>query len=104
MSKEASPSQSVTTTIQVIKALSGHEFDGLLLGQVAQLCDLVPSTALRYLESLAAAGIAMRDTRNPKVWRLGPALVQIAIAFHAHLAAKQTALADFANNYTRNPT
>ena len=95
---------SVTRTIKVIKALAGHEFDGLLLGQIAQTCDLVPSTALRYLEALAETGIAQRDTRNPKVWRLGPALVQIAIAFHARLAAKQTALADFANNYTRNPT
>jgi DNA-binding IclR family transcriptional regulator len=95
---------SVTRTIKVIKALAGHEFDGLLLGQIAQASDLVPSTALRYLEALAETGITQRDSRNPKVWRLGPALVQIAIAFHAHLAAKQTALADFANNYTRNPT
>jgi hypothetical protein len=32
---------SVTRTIKVIKALAGHEFDGLLLGQIAQACDLV---------------------------------------------------------------
>ena len=96
-------SESVTRTVKVIKALAGHEFDGLLLGQIAQTCELEPSTTLRYLESLAESGVTVRDSRNPKVWRLGPALVQIAIAFQAHLATKQQALADFANNYTRNP-
>lgn len=103
MSKEKTGSPTVTRTIQVIRALAGHEFDGLLLGQVAQACEMDPATALRYLESLADCGIASRDTRNNKVWRLGPAMVQIAIAFQAHLSAKQRELDNFATTYTRHP-
>jgi len=94
---------SVTRTVQVIRALAGHEFDGLLLGQIAQACDLHPSTALGYLEALAGCGIVQRDSRNPKVWRLGPALVQIALSFQAHLSAKQRELENFATTYTRQP-
>jgi DNA-binding IclR family transcriptional regulator len=102
-SKDKGDKQAVARTIQIIRALAGHEFDGLLLGQVAQACDLHPSTALGYLEALVYHGIVARDTRNPKLWRLGPALVQIAIAFQAHLAAKQRELDNFAHNYTRHP-
>lgn len=92
---ERGDKQAVARTIQVIRALAGHEFDGLLLGQIAQACDLHPSTALGYLEALANSGIALRDSRNPKIWRLGPPLIQIAVAYQEHLAMKRKAIEDF---------
>ena len=87
----------------IVRALSGHEFDGLRLSQIAQACQLPAPTTLRTLEDMAECGMAQRDPRSENLWRLGPALVRIAVAFHAHLAAKQRELADFERNYTRPP-
>jgi len=89
--------------IAVIRALSGHEFDGLRLTQVAQACGLLTPNTLRLLEELEALGITQRNPRDNGCWHLGPAMVQIALGFQAHLATKRQALSDFEHNYTRTP-
>lgn len=103
MSAEKSSRQGITRTINVIKALAGHEFEGLRLKQVALSCELDMATCSRILEGLAAEGVTMRDSHHSELWRLGPALVQIAIAFQSSLAAKQQQLVDLAHTYTRQP-
>ncbi|MDO4723437.1 MAG: helix-turn-helix domain-containing protein [Comamonadaceae bacterium] len=96
-------SRRLETGITIIRALSGHEFDGLRLAQIASACQRNAPTTLRTLQELEALGIVQRDARREEVWRLGPALVQIAIAFQQHLLNKQRELADFERNYTRTP-
>ena len=96
-------STTVIRALRIIKAMAGYEFDGLLLTQIAKATDNDMATCLRMLRTLESEGIVQRDAHNDKVWRLGPAWVQIAIAFQHHLAAKQAQLQNFEHNYTRKP-
>lgn len=97
------PSSQLAKGIAVIRALSGHEFDGVRLTQVAESCNLLLPNTLRLLEELEQLGITQRNPRDKACWHLGPAMVQIAIGFQSHLASKRQALSDFEHNYTRNP-
>lgn len=102
MSANAKTSQ-LAKGIAVIRALSGHEFDGLRLTQVAQACGLQVPNTLHLLEELEALGITQRNPRENGLWHLGPAMVQMALAFQAHLSLAHQRLADFEHNYTRTP-
>src|SRR3954451_11509390 len=61
--------------LQLLAAV-GTASDGLSLSEAAHAAGLVPSTALRQLRSLEAAGLVVRDA--DQTYRAGPALVELS--------------------------
>ena len=61
--------------LQLLTAV-GTASDGLSLTEAAANAGLVPSTALRQLRSLEAAGLVVRDA--DQTYRAGPALVELS--------------------------
>lgn len=87
--------------LEVIKALSGHEVFGRRLVDLAADLKQPEPVVLRDLEALAIAGWATRD--DGKRWRLGPAVVQIAVQFYLGLQNARAAIDETQQRYTRTP-
>lgn len=87
---------------RVILALAGNEFLGLLPGEVAKKLDVSPSLITKDLRVLQAAGLAEQIQETGR-WRLGPKLIQIAVAFQVHLDDSRRRLDEVHQRYTRTP-
>ncbi|HND13653.1 MAG TPA: hypothetical protein PLN78_01620 [Pseudomonadales bacterium] len=87
--------------LAVIGALSGHEVPGRRLVDLAADLKASEPVVLRDLETLAAAGWATRDAE--KRWRLGPAVVQIAVQFYLGLQRARSSIDEIQQRYTRTP-
>lgn len=87
---------------KVILALAGNEFTGLLPSEIAKRVDAAPSAITRDLSVLQQAGMAEQIPETGR-WRLGPKVVQIAVAFQLHLDTNRSRLAEINQRYTRTP-
>ncbi|GBG03925.1 hypothetical protein AZSI13_32520 [Azospira sp. I13] len=87
---------------KVICLLAGNEFNGLAPSEIAKAVNVSPPNITRDLANLKEAGLAeqLPDTGR---WRLGPKLVQIGLAFTAHLDKSRSRLDEMTNRYTRQP-
>lgn len=87
---------------RLILLLAGHEFDGMAPSDLAKALKTNPSNITRDLHNLKEAGLAelMAETGR---WRLGPKLVQIAIAFSEHVGRMSDRLAELQTRYSRLP-
>ncbi|MDR1424282.1 MAG: helix-turn-helix domain-containing protein [Azoarcus sp.] len=89
--------------LAVIEALAGHEVDGLTLTDVAAaLGGITPSTVLRDMAELEAAGWARR-VPGTKRWALAARPIQLLINFQSGLARAKQRIAEVESNYTRLP-
>ena len=102
MTDERYRSRSQQRVLTVLLRLSGNEFYGLTPGELAEALGERPANITRDLANLKIAGLAeqIEDTGR---WRLGPKLVQIAIAFRSHVERCQTKLDELDQRHTRNP-
>ncbi|MDR2924431.1 MAG: hypothetical protein LBU76_00460 [Azoarcus sp.] len=87
--------------LSVIEALSGNEVFGIRLRDVAQAVGVIDSTALRDLETLAAAGWAQKQPDSK--WRLSAKPIQLLLNFQSGLARAESGVAEVRQNYTRKP-
>lgn len=87
--------------LKVLLALAGHEFEGMAPKDLGQAVGTSLQNITRDLDNLRTAGLA-EPLENGR-WRLGPKLVQVAVAFQMHLARAQDRLAEVQQRYTRNP-
>lgn len=96
-------SESQQRILRALTVLAGNEFNGLTPSEVAKAVRTSASNATRDLANLREAGLAevIQETGR---WRLGPKLVQIAVAFSTHLNRAQTRLDELTNRYTRSPS
>lgn len=96
-------SKSQQRILRTLTVLAGNEFNGLTPSEVAKAVRTSASNATRDLANLREAGLAevIQETGR---WRLGPKLVQIAVAFSTHLNRAQTRLDELTNRYTRSPS
>jgi len=96
-------SESQQRILRTLTVLAGNEFNGLTPSEVAKAVRTSASNATRDLANLREAGLAevIQETGR---WRLGPKLVQIAVAFSTHLNRAQTRLDELTNRYTRSPS
>lgn len=85
----------------LIKALAGHEVNGLAPAQIAKANNCSAPAVTRDLANLKAQGFAEQITDTGR-WRLGPAMVQIATSFATGLTRASTRLAEVQNRYTRS--
>lgn len=88
---------------RVLILLAGNEFNGVAPGELAKALDTNPSNITRDLSVLHGAGLAEPLPHDPKRWRLGPKVIQIANAFTAHMGEVTRRAAEIEQRYTRNP-
>lgn len=88
--------------LKVVVLLAGNEFNGLAPSDLAKALSTNPSNITRDLANLKEAGLAepLPDTGR---WRLGPKLVQIALAFSDHMARSTSRMNELQQRYTRQP-
>lgn len=96
--------QPVRRALAVVFALQGQTFHGLRLHQIAAAIGDSAPTALRCLEVLADEGIVERIAGREGFWRLGPRLVQLAIAHQHEAHALHQRVGEFDQRYSRFPT
>ena len=88
--------------LKAVVLLAGNEFNGLAPSDLAKALNTNPSNVTRDLASLKEAGLAEQlDTGR---WRLGPKLVQIALAFSDHVARSSDRMSEIKQRYTRLPS
>jgi len=88
--------------LKIVQLLAGNEFSGLVPMDLAKALDTNPSNVTRDLANLQAAGLAEQIPETGR-WRLGPKVIQIALAFSEHVAQATDRLNDLKHRYTRSP-
>ncbi len=88
--------------LKAVVLLAGNEFNGLAPSDLAKALNTNPSNVTRDLANLKESGLAeqLPDTGR---WRLGPKLVQIALAFSDHMARSSSRMEELNQRYTRQP-
>lgn len=87
---------------RVLMLLAGHEFEGMAPGEIAKALDTSPANISRDLRVLQRVGLA-EYLETIGRWRLGPKVVQIALAFQLAVNAQRTRLDEVTNRYSRTP-
>ncbi len=100
MSDYTNPGQQRVLALLVL--LAGNEFMGVLPSDLAKALGTSQSNITRDLDNLRSAGLAERIGETGR-WRLGPKLVQIALAFSTHIGRMSERLAEVQQRYTRLP-
>lgn len=92
----------------VMMALAGHEFDGVSLTEIANALAQrtgkskggTKNNVFRDLHNLREAGLA-EQLPDSDLWRLGPKLPQLALAYQRHLARITSRLQEMEQRYSR---
>lgn len=102
MSKDIYINAAQQRLLKAIVLLAGNEFSGLAPSDLAKALGTNPSNVTRDLANLKEAGLAeqLPDTGR---WRLGPKLVQIALAFSDHMSRATSRIDEMQQRYTRQP-
>lgn len=102
MSKEIYINAAQQRLLKAVVLLAGNEFSGLAPSDLAKALNTNPSNVTRDLANLREAGLAeqLPDTGR---WRLGPKLVQIALAFSDHMSRATNRIDEMQQRYTRKP-
>lgn len=88
--------------LRALMVLAGQELHGVAPGELAKSLQVSPSIVTRDLHNLREAGFA-EPIQETGRWRLGPKLVQIAVAFAHGVSRAETRLAEIKNRYSREP-
>lgn len=87
---------------KVLLTLAGNEFQGLAPHEIAKAVGTSLSNTTRDLRVLQRAGLA-EPIQETGRWRLGPKLIQIAVAFSLHVDSARRRLDEITQRYTRTP-
>lgn len=87
--------------LALIKVLAGNEVHGLAPGEIAKAQTCSPSVVTRDLANLKEAGFAEQIPETGR-WRLGPALVQIALAHAREIDRAERKLAETKQRFSRD--
>lgn len=96
-------SQSQQRVLQVLISLAGNEFNGVTPGALAKAVDTTASNITRDLANLSLAGLA-EEIPDSGLWRLGPKVVQIALAHLQHMDDVDRRHDEVKQRYSRTPT
>ena len=86
---------------QILILLAGHEAEGLTQTAVAKAVKASDNRVFHDLRNLAHAGLVERLDNGQ--WRLGPRLVQVAIAHQHGLARIKARVEEIEQRYSRTP-
>ena len=96
-------SQSQQRILQVLMTLAGNEFNGVLPGALAHAVNTTASNITRDLANLSLAGLA-EEIPDTGRWRLGPKVVQLALAHLRHMDDVERRHEEVKQRYSRTPT
>lgn len=85
------------------RLLAGHEVEGLRPGQIAKALDLGPATVTRDLRALKEVGVVEQVPGMEDRWRLGPMVVQIALAHMQGIERASNRVSETKQRYSREP-
>jgi DNA-binding IclR family transcriptional regulator len=102
MSKDIYINAAQQRLLKAIVLLAGNEFSGLAPSDLAKALNTNPSNVTRDLANLREAGLAEQLPGTGR-WRLGPKLVQIALAFSDHMNRATARIDEMQQRYTRQP-
>lgn len=88
--------------LALIRVLAGNEVHGLAPGEIAKAQSCSPSLVTRDLANLKEAGFAEQIVETGR-WRLGPALVQVALAHTREIEKAERKLAETRQRFSRTP-
>lgn len=88
---------------RLILILAGKEVGGLRPGEIAKALNEGASTVTRLLAASEQEGLCERVPGRDEAWRLGPKLIQIALAHTTGLAAAQKRIDEVTQRYSRAP-
>jgi DNA-binding IclR family transcriptional regulator len=83
--------------------LAGHEVEGLRPGQIAAATGFGAATVTRDLRAMRAEGVVENVPGMEDRWRLGPKLVQIAMAHAQGIERVTGRLAEVKQRFSREP-
>lgn len=86
--------------LALLQLLAGHEITGLAPAEIARANKCSASAVTRDLANLALAGLAEEVPETGR-WRLGPALVQVALKHLTGLDRAESRLAEVRARYSR---
>ena len=89
--------------LRILLVLAGHEVRGLRTGEIAAAVKESPSTTTRMLSAMVDEGIVEEMPDKKDGWRLGPKLVQIALAHTNGLANIQRRIDETKQRFSREP-
>lgn len=89
--------------IRILLVLAGHEVRGLRTGEIAAAVKESPSTTTRMLSAMVEEGVVEEMPDKKDGWRLGPKLVQIALAHTNGLANISQKVNEVTQRYSRAP-
>ena len=95
-------SDQLRRAFRAIVVLAGNTVQGMTPGELAKAVDASPSNITRLLANMKNEGF-VEETKVPGRWRLGPKVVQIALAFSQDLSRARARLDEVSNRYTRLP-
>lgn len=100
MSQSRYINQAQQRILRLTLALAGNEFAGLTPAELARSVGCSASAVTRDLANLREAGLAerMEDTGR---WRLGPKLIQVALAFVSCRTRAKVRIDELDNRYDR---
>lgn len=94
-------SRAIRKSCKYFLALAGHEVDGLRPGQIATAARVSPATVTRDIKTLADEGLVELVPGMADRWRLGPKVVQIALAHLQGLDRATERVAEVKQRYSR---
>jgi len=88
----------------ILSLLAGHEVDGVSNGALAKAFSVTSAAISQDLKLLQGIGfVETIPGITPNRYRLGPKLVQIAIAHQRHIEREQVRLDTIKQRYSREP-
>lgn len=100
---EAANGRALLKGFEYYLALAGHEVDGMRPGQIAKATGVSPATATRDLQAMQSRGIVELVPGMEDRWRLGPKVVQIALAHLQGLERAGNRVSETKQRYSREP-
>jgi DNA-binding IclR family transcriptional regulator len=93
-------SRQVERVFAIVRVLGGHTCQGLTTGEIARAINNNHSVIIRTIAQLAKLNV-VQEARVPGRWRLGPFMVQLALAHQLDIQSNQRELDEITQRYSR---
>ncbi|TAL45703.1 MAG: hypothetical protein EPN89_11865 [Methylovulum sp.] len=95
-------SEMMKRAFAIIRVLGGLTFHGLTTGEIAKATGSDHGTAIRMIAIMMKHGV-VQETKIPERYRLGPFMVQLALAHQHDIQTCQADLDEIKQRYSRKP-
>lgn len=101
MTEKNTDGRALRKGFRYLRALAGHEIDGLRPGQIATAAGVGPATVTRDLRILRDEGVVELVPGLEDRWRLGPIMIQVALAHMQGIERVTARVGEVRQRYSR---